>query len=193
MMVDQQQATGAKDVEQDQLIVARMFHGIVIATPQRDSLWDRVKIHQVHDKLVKYLAAKQPPALILDLEKVEIVSSEALSILLRIRDHAVARNLQLRLCNLQPRAGSVENHRVGEAFRNLRHLAASLPRSCCRKISLFFSAKSTILCSFARNSIHQAVCVCSYGSENSYRVIGSGHLGWVAAVTLLAFLGTSVG
>jgi anti-anti-sigma factor len=109
MMVEQQQAAGANDAEQDQLIVARVFHGIVIATPQRDSLWDRVKIHQVHDKLVKYLAAKQPPALILDLEKVEIVSSEALSILLRIRDHAVARNLQLRLCNLQ--------HAVREVMR----------------------------------------------------------------------------
>ncbi len=100
-MADQQQASDSQNPETEQLIVARMFHGIVIATPEREALWDRVKIHQVHDKLVKLLAAKQPPALILDLEKVEKASSEALSILLRIRDHAVARNLQLRLCNLQ--------------------------------------------------------------------------------------------
>lgn len=100
-MADQQQATDSQNPETEQLMVARMFHGIVIATPEREALWDRVKIHQVHDKLVKLLAAKQPPALILDLEKVEKASSEALSILLRIRDHAVARNLQLRLCNLQ--------------------------------------------------------------------------------------------
>ena len=100
-MADQQQASDSQNPETEQLIVARMFHGIVIATPEREALWDRMKIHQVHDKLVKLLAAKQPPALILDLEKVEKASSEALSILLRIRDHAVARNLQLRLCNLQ--------------------------------------------------------------------------------------------
>ncbi|TVS14381.1 MAG: anti-sigma factor antagonist [Planctomycetaceae bacterium] len=100
-MADQQQASDSQNPETEQLIVARMFHGIVIATPEREALWDRVKIHQVHDKLVKLLAAKQPPALILDLGKVEKASSEALSILLRIRDHAVARNLQLRLCNLQ--------------------------------------------------------------------------------------------
>ncbi len=100
-MADQQQASDSQNPETEQLIVARMFHGIVIATPEREALWDRVKIHQVHDKLVKLLAAKQPPALILDLEKVEKASSEALSILLRIRDHAVGRNLQLRLCNLQ--------------------------------------------------------------------------------------------
>ena len=100
-MADQQQASDSQNPETEQLMVARMFHGIVIATPEREALWDRMKIHQVHDKLVKLLAAKQPPALILDLEKVEKASSEALSILLRIRDHAVARNLQLRLCNLQ--------------------------------------------------------------------------------------------
>jgi anti-anti-sigma factor len=100
-MADQQQASDSQNPETEPLIVARMFHGIVIATPEREALWDRMKIHLVHDKLVKLLAAKQPPALILDLEKVEKASSEALSILLRIRDHAVARNLQLRLCNLQ--------------------------------------------------------------------------------------------
>lgn len=100
-MADQQQASDSQNPETEQLIVARMFHGIVIATPEREALWDRVKIHQVHDKLVKLIAAKQPPALILDLEKVDKASSEALSILLRIRDHAVARDLQLRLCNLQ--------------------------------------------------------------------------------------------
>jgi anti-anti-sigma factor len=100
-MVVEQSTPGSRDPEHEQIIVARLFHGIVIATPEQDALWDRVKIHQVHDKLVNYLAAKQPPALILDLEKVEKVSSEALSILLRIRDHAVARDLHLRLCNLQ--------------------------------------------------------------------------------------------
>lgn len=100
-MADQQQASDSQNPETEQLIVARMFHGIVIATPEREALWDRVKIHQVHDKLVKLIAAKQPPALILDLEKVDKASSEALSILLRIRDHTVARDLQLRLCNLQ--------------------------------------------------------------------------------------------
>ncbi len=100
-MTDQQQASDSQNPATEQLLVARMFHGIVIATPEREALWDRVKIHQVHDKLVKLIAAKQPPALILDLEKVEKASSEALSILLRIRDHTVARNLQLRLCNLQ--------------------------------------------------------------------------------------------
>jgi anti-anti-sigma factor len=100
-MTDQQPTQGSRDPERDQIIVARLFHGIVIATPARDALWDRVKIHQVHDKLVNYLAAKKPPAVILDLEKVEKVSSEALGILMKIRDHAVARDLQLRLCNLQ--------------------------------------------------------------------------------------------
>lgn len=100
-MVEQQSSQGSKEPDHDQVVVARLFHGIVIATLARDAFWDRVKIHQVHDKLVKYLAAKQPPALILDLEKVERVSSEALGILLKIRDHAVARDLHLRLCNLQ--------------------------------------------------------------------------------------------
>ena len=109
MMTESQQPPGAKDDQHDQILVARLFHGIVIVTPERDALWDRVKIHQFHDKLVKYLAAKQPPAVILDLEKVEILSSEALNILLRIRDHAVARDLQLRLCNLR--------HAVREVMR----------------------------------------------------------------------------
>jgi anti-anti-sigma factor len=85
-----------------ELIVARMFHDFVIATPQRGSLWDRLQIHQVLDKLTKFLDAKQPPALILDLEHVEKISSEAIGALLKIRDHAVGHDCQLRLCNLSP-------------------------------------------------------------------------------------------
>lgn len=82
------------------LVVARMFHDVVIATPQRGSLWDRVQIHQVLHLLTKFLDDKQPPALILDLEKIEKISSEAIGALLKIRDHAVGHDCQLRLCNL---------------------------------------------------------------------------------------------
>jgi anti-anti-sigma factor len=91
----------AEDAKQE-LIVARMFHNVVIATPARNSLWDRMQIHQVLDKLVNFLDAKKPPALIVDLERVEKLSSEAIGALLKIRDHAVGQDCQLRLCNLQP-------------------------------------------------------------------------------------------
>ncbi|MCH5374234.1 MAG: STAS domain-containing protein [Planctomycetes bacterium] len=87
--------------EGDKIVVARLYHGIVIATPERDAFWDRVKIHQVRDKLVRYLDAKKPPALIMDLEKVDKISSEAIGVLLKLRDHTEAQDLQLRLCNLQ--------------------------------------------------------------------------------------------
>lgn len=84
------------------VVVARMFHNIVIAAPAPTALWDRLQIHQVLEKLTKYLDAKQPPALILDLERVERISSESIRALLKIRDHALGQNCLLRLCNLQP-------------------------------------------------------------------------------------------
>lgn len=86
----------------DDIIVARKFHDIVIATPAKESLWERGKIHVIQDKLTKYLDAKTPPALIVDLEHTDSISSEAVGTLLKIRDHCVANKIQFRLCNLQP-------------------------------------------------------------------------------------------
>ena len=86
----------------DPVIRARMFHQVVIATPQKNSLRDRELIHRVLQQLVNFLDSRKPPALILDLEDIEIVSSEAISALLKIRDHAVGQGCQLRLCNLHP-------------------------------------------------------------------------------------------
>jgi anti-anti-sigma factor len=83
-------------------IVARKFHDVIIATPAKRSLWERIKIHEVQDKLTKYLDAKKPPALIVDLEHTDSISSEAVGALLKIRDHALANGIQFRLCNLQP-------------------------------------------------------------------------------------------
>ncbi len=87
---------------EDALIVARKFHNVIIATPAKESLWERMKIHEIQEKLTKYLDVKKPPALIVDLEHTENVSSEAIGTLLKIRDHAVANRIQFRLCNLQP-------------------------------------------------------------------------------------------
>ncbi|MBC8868139.1 MAG: STAS domain-containing protein [Planctomycetes bacterium] len=83
-------------------IVARKFHDVIIATPAKESLFERAKIHQIRDKLTKYLDVKKPPALVVDLEHTENVSSEAIGALMKIRDHAVANGIQFRICNLQP-------------------------------------------------------------------------------------------
>ncbi len=82
-------------------IVARKFHDVIIATPAKESLRDRVKIHEIQGKLTKYVDVKKPPALIVDLEQTESVSSEAIGALMKIRDHAVANGTEFRLCNLQ--------------------------------------------------------------------------------------------
>jgi len=89
-------------MSEDEIIVARKFHDVIIATPAKESLWERVKIHEIQDKLTKYLDVKKPPALIVDLEHTESISSEAIGALLKIRDHSVANNIKFRLCNLQP-------------------------------------------------------------------------------------------
>jgi anti-anti-sigma factor len=83
-------------------IVARKFHDVIIATPAKGALRDRVMIHEIQDKLTKYVDVKKPPAVIVDLEQTETVSSEAIGTLMKIRDHAVANGTQFRLCNLQP-------------------------------------------------------------------------------------------
>jgi len=83
-------------------IVARKFHNVIIATPAKEALRDRFHIHEIQDKLTKYVDVKKPPALIVDLEQTELVSSEAIGTLLKIRDHSVANGTQFRLCNLQP-------------------------------------------------------------------------------------------
>ncbi len=115
-----------KPDREEKIIVARMFEGIVIATPERDALWDRVKIHQLRDKLVKYLDVKKPPALILDFEKVDKISSEAISVLIKIRDHTKAQGLHLRLCNLQAPVREVLN--ITELTR-LFEIYDSLPQA----------------------------------------------------------------
>ncbi len=90
------------EAAREPVIRARMFHRVVIATPQAHALRDRELIHRVLQQLVSYLDTKKPPALILDLEHIDIVSSEAISALLKIRDHAIGQGCQLRLCNLHP-------------------------------------------------------------------------------------------
>jgi len=93
---------GSRAMPEEGPIVARKFHDVIIATPAKESLRDRVKIHEIQDKLTKYVDVKKPPALIVDLEKTESVSSEAIGTLMKIRDHSVANGTQFRLCNLQP-------------------------------------------------------------------------------------------
>jgi anti-anti-sigma factor len=88
-------------VANEKAIEARMFHDIVIATPSRTGLWDRNQIHEISDKLIRYVDVKKPPALILNLEHVEKISSEAISALIKIRDHTLGQDCQFRLCALQ--------------------------------------------------------------------------------------------
>jgi len=83
-------------------IVARKKHDVIIATPAKESLFERAKIHQIRDKLTKYVDVKKPPALIVDLKHTEHISSEAIGALMKIRDHAVANGIIFRLCHLQP-------------------------------------------------------------------------------------------
>jgi anti-anti-sigma factor len=89
-------------MSEDAIIVARNFHNVIIATPAKESLRDRVKIHEVQNKLTRYLDVKKPPALIVDLVHADSISSEAVGALLKIRDHSVANGIPFRLCNLQP-------------------------------------------------------------------------------------------
>jgi len=85
----------------EKAIEARMFHDIVIATPSRTGLYDRMQIHEIRDKLTKYVDAKKPPALIMNLENVDKISSEAIGALIKIRDHVIGQDCQFRLCTLQ--------------------------------------------------------------------------------------------
>jgi len=87
---------------EETLIVAKKKHDVIIATPAKEALFERAKIHQIRDKLTKYLDVKKPPALIVDLKRTEHISSEAIGALIKIRDHAVANGIQFRICNLQP-------------------------------------------------------------------------------------------
>ena len=75
-----------------------MFHDVAIVTVQAADLWDRAEILHLQDELLDFIESEAPAKMILDMASVGRVSSEALNVLIRLRDQEIARNAQLRLC-----------------------------------------------------------------------------------------------
>ena len=78
-----------------------IFHDVAIVTVQAADLWDRAEIYRLQDELLEFVQSETPKKMILDMGSVGRVSSEALNVLIRLRDQETARNAQLRLCSLQ--------------------------------------------------------------------------------------------
>ena len=101
-----------------------MFQDVAIVTVLAKDLWDRIEIHRLQDELLDYIESESPAQMILDMEGVGRVSSEALNVLIRLRDQAIARNIDLRLCNLQkPVREVLKITELGRLF----HIYDSLP------------------------------------------------------------------
>jgi anti-anti-sigma factor len=101
-----------------------MFHDVAIVTPTSLDLWDRAEIHHFSDELTDFIQSEAPKKMILDLDSIGRVSSEALNALIRLRDAMMARDAKLRLCNLQPPVQEVlDITELGGLF----HISKTLP------------------------------------------------------------------
>ena len=78
-----------------------MFQDVAIVTVQAADLWDRAEILRLQDELLEYIQSEAPKKMILDMASIGRVSSEALNVLIRLRDQEKARDAKLRLCSLQ--------------------------------------------------------------------------------------------
>jgi anti-anti-sigma factor len=103
---------------------------VAMVTVRPLKLGDHAEIQTTREELTAFIQTQQPPKIILDLGHVRAISSEAINVLIRIRDQVTAGEGQLRLCNL-PRAVMevlkiteltrlfVIRDTVAEAFREL--------------------------------------------------------------------------
>ena len=82
-------------------IQVEKFHDVAIAKILTENLWQRDEIQAMQGEVLAYIRAERPIKLILDLSRVERVSSEAITALLKLRDETAGGNCKMRLCNLQ--------------------------------------------------------------------------------------------
>jgi anti-anti-sigma factor len=76
------------------------INDVAIVTFRPLKLGDHGEIQKAREEVVEFIQTQQPVKMIVDLGQVRVISSEAINVLMRMRDELAAREGQLRLCNL---------------------------------------------------------------------------------------------